>query len=68
VYTAWQARFPSRAEGYVRLALVWEQQRHDEQQARAILQTGIKQGAQPAGLLSFYLGRLKGSAPTASPE
>jgi hypothetical protein len=62
VYTAWNTRFPDRAGGYVRAALLWEQEWHDRKRASGILRVGVAQGAQPAGLLSFYLGRLEESA------
>jgi len=58
VYQQWQTRYPHRAEGYLRLAIVWDQHRDNPARARSFLQAGIEAGAEPAGLLAYYLAQL----------
>ena len=58
VYGQWMARFPGRAEPYVWAAIVYEQRLGDASRARSTLAAGLKQGAQPAGLLETYLAKL----------
>lgn len=58
VYAQWLVRYPDRAEGYVRAALVWEWLKGNRAQAAAVLQDGLNRGAQPAGLLTYALQRL----------
>jgi hypothetical protein len=58
VYRHWQDRYSDRAEGYVRTALVWDRYKGDPQRARQALQAGLDQGAEPAGLLAYYLLQL----------
>jgi hypothetical protein len=58
VYSQWMVRYPDRAEGYLRVALVWQWLKGNPAQAAAVLQDGLAQGAQPAGLLTGALERL----------
>lgn len=58
VYSHWMTRYPDRAEGYVRVALVWERLKGDRAQAAAVLRDGLARGAQPEGLLTQALEQL----------
>jgi putative inorganic carbon (HCO3(-)) transporter len=58
VYSQWMARFPDRAETYVLVAIVWDQHKEDRARAIAVLRSGLEHGAQPGGLLSWYLSRV----------
>nr|MBC7245810.1 O-antigen ligase family protein [Chloroflexota bacterium] len=58
VYSHWVARFPQRAEPVVLVALVREQHQDDPKGAAAVVKSGIEKGAQPKGLLLYYLDRL----------
>jgi putative inorganic carbon (HCO3(-)) transporter len=58
VYSQWMVRYPDRAEGYVRVALLAERWQGDRTRAAAVLQEGLKQGAQPAGLLTAALAQI----------
>lgn len=59
VYSQWMARYPDRAEGYLRVALVWQWLKGDRAQAAAVVQQGLANGAQPAGLLTYALEQLR---------
>lgn len=59
IYRNWMARFPQRAEPVLLVALVQERDSGDLQGAAATLQSGIKRGAQPQGLILYYLEQLK---------
>jgi tetratricopeptide (TPR) repeat protein len=61
VYRHWNDRYPQRAEGYVLHALVWAQHKGDPARARAVLQSGLDAGAEPAGLLAYYAALLEGA-------
>jgi hypothetical protein len=52
-------RYPDRAEGYARIAIVWDRDKGDKAQAVAVLRAGLDRGAQPAGLLATYLAALE---------
>ncbi len=58
VYSHWMRRYPTRAEHYVQVALVWEHYRGDAERARQVLESGLASGAEPAGLLVYYLEML----------
>ncbi|MCB0246892.1 MAG: hypothetical protein KDI12_26010, partial [Anaerolineae bacterium] len=58
VYSNWMVRYPDRAEGYVRVALVWDRLAGNRTQAVAVLHDGLTKGAQPAALLSTALEQL----------
>ncbi len=58
VYTQWLVRYPDRAENYLRPALIYDRHLGDVARARAVLQSGLEHGAEPAGLLAQYLARL----------
>lgn len=58
VYSQWMVRYPDRAEGYVRVALVADRLQGDRARAAAVLQDGLNRGAQPAGLLASALAQL----------
>ena len=62
IYGNWLQRFPQRAEPYVQVALVWEKHKGDAERARAVLESGLEKGAEPAGLLNYYLSRVAGCA------
>jgi O-antigen ligase len=59
VYSQWMNRYPDRAEGYARIAIVWDRDKGDKAQAMAVLRSGLDRGAQPAGLLAAYLAALE---------
>lgn len=59
VYSQWMTRYPDRAEGYLRAALVWQWLKGDRAQAAAVVQQGLANGAQPAGLLTYALEQLR---------
>lgn len=58
VYGQWMARFPQRAEWYAATAVVYAQFLGDDAAARHVLERGLQQDAQPAGLLDYYLAQL----------
>ena len=58
VYSQWMVRYPDRAEAYVRVALVWATLKGDPARAAAVLQEGLANAAQPAGLLRYSLAHL----------
>ncbi len=58
IYANWMTRFPQRAEPYVWSAVVHWEHRHAPQDAVAVLTLGVERGAQPHGLLSYYLGQI----------
>jgi putative inorganic carbon (HCO3(-)) transporter len=58
IYTPWMIRFPERAESYVLIALVRDQYQDDPKGAARVLNSGIESGAEPRGLLLYYLGQL----------
>ena len=60
VYSQWMYRFPSRAEEYVQLAIVWHRYKQDAEKAAMILHSGLDHGAQPQGLLVYYLSQSLG--------
>jgi hypothetical protein len=62
-YGQWMARYPDRAEGYVRGALAAESGGAAPAKARAIVNRGLEAGAEPEELLRHYDARLKGSTP-----
>lgn len=55
LYSQWMSRFPDRAENYVMLALIADEQPDAPTIATSLLQSGREQGAEPGQLLSFYL-------------
>lgn len=59
VYGNWQSRYPDRAEGYVRSAVVWERFKGEPERARQLLETGLESMAKPEGLLTYYRSRLE---------
>ena len=59
IYTQWMQRYPDRSETYVQLALIYDRHLGDPDRARAVLRSGLEQGAAPAGLLARYLARLE---------
>lgn len=59
IYRNWMARFPQRAEHVMLVALVREHYLGDPEGAVAVLHSGIEGGAQPRGLLLYYLEQLK---------
>jgi len=59
VYGYWMARYPDRAETYVKVAMVWDRHKGDRARAAAVLRSGLDRGAQPRGLLSYYRLQLK---------
>jgi hypothetical protein len=59
IYRYWNNRYPQRAEGYVLRALVWARHQGDPARARALVQTGLDAGAEPAGLLVHYWSMLE---------
>ena len=63
IYSQWMVRYPDRAEGYVRVALVWDRLAGNRTQAVAVLHDGLTKGAQPAGLLNAALAQLGETAP-----
>jgi putative inorganic carbon (HCO3(-)) transporter len=58
IYSNWMARFPQRAEPVVLVALVRERYLGDTQGAAAVVRSGVERGAQPHGLLLYYLEQL----------
>jgi putative inorganic carbon (HCO3(-)) transporter len=62
IYGNWMQRFPERAEPYVQVALVWEKHKGDATRARAVIESGLENGAEPAGLLRYYLSGAAGYA------
>jgi putative inorganic carbon (hco3(-)) transporter len=54
VYGHWSSRYPQRAEGFALLSLVWAEHKDDPDRARAIVQSGLDAGAEPADLLTYY--------------
>ncbi|MBN1953646.1 MAG: O-antigen ligase family protein [Anaerolineae bacterium] len=58
VYAQWKTRYPGRAEHYVQLARVWERYLGDPARARAVLEAGLANDAQPEGVLRSYLDDL----------
>lgn len=58
IYRPWMSRFPERAESYVLVALVKDQYQDDPKAAASVLNSGIARGAEPRGLLLYYLGQL----------
>jgi putative inorganic carbon (HCO3(-)) transporter len=59
VYQNWQTRYPDRAEGYVRSAIVWQEYKGDPGHAQQVLEMGLKNGAKPQGLLTYYRSQLE---------
>jgi putative inorganic carbon (HCO3(-)) transporter len=59
VYRHWQNRYPDRAEGYVRAAIVWERYKAEPGRARQVLETGLENEARPLGLLTYYRSQLE---------
>jgi len=59
VYRHWQTRYPDRAEGYVRSAMVWERHKTEPERARQVLEAGLENGAKPQGLLTYYRSQLE---------
>lgn len=55
VYTHWNSRYPDRAEGYVQLAVVWQQHKGNPARATSLIQSGLERGAEPRDLLIYYL-------------
>jgi len=62
VYSAWQSRFPLRAEYYVLHAVVRSGPQGDVSAAVQLLQAGLDRGAQPGGLLQHHLRTLQETA------
>jgi tetratricopeptide (TPR) repeat protein len=62
IYRHWNNRYPQRAEGYVLRALVWARHKDDPARARALVQSGVDAGAEPAGLLVHYLSLLESAS------
>ncbi len=58
IYANWMTRFPQRAEPYVWSAVVHQEHRGAARDAVAVLTAGIERGAQPRGLLLYYLDQL----------
>jgi hypothetical protein len=58
IYANWMTRFPERAEPYVWIAVVHREHRDAARDAVAVLTSGIERGAQPRGLLLYYLDQL----------
>ena len=59
IYSYWMRRYPKRAESYIQTALVWEKHKGNPPRARAALESGLDNGAEPEGLLNYYLSQLK---------
>jgi tetratricopeptide (TPR) repeat protein len=59
IYQNWQNRYPDRAEGYVRSAIVWERYKAQPERARQVLETGLENRAKPQGLLNYYRSQLE---------
>ena len=59
VYQHWQTRYPDRAEGYVRSAIVWERYKGEPGRARQVLETGLENRAKPQGLLTYCRSQLE---------
>jgi hypothetical protein len=59
VYRQWMNRYPDHAEHYVRLAMVWDLYNDDPERAASILNAGLENNAQPAGILRDYLQKLQ---------
>lgn len=59
VYRHWQTRYPDRAEGYVRSAIVWERYKAEPGRARQVLETGLENRAKPQGLLTYCRSQLE---------
>lgn len=59
IYGQWMARYPDRAEGYLRVALVWQWLKGDPARAAAVVQQGLANGAQPDHLLDAALEQLR---------
>jgi putative inorganic carbon (hco3(-)) transporter len=55
IYTQWMTRYPDRAEAVLQVALIYDRQLGDRGRARSVLQSGLEQGATPAGLLTRFL-------------
>jgi hypothetical protein len=61
VYGQWMARFPERAENYAAAAAVYAWRLDDSAGARQVLEKGLRAGAQPAGLLTYFMAQLPAS-------
>jgi len=59
VYGHWQTRYPDRAEGYVRSAIVWARYKGEPGRAQQVLEAGLEKGAKPQGLLTYYRSQLE---------
>ncbi len=59
IYGLWMVRYPQRAESYIQIALVWERHLGDSARARAVLESGLENGAQPRELVSYYVSLLE---------
>lgn len=66
IYRPRMIRFPERAESYVLIALVREQHQQNPQAAAAVLSSGIERGAEPRGLLLYYLEVVRGTSHSGS--
>jgi O-antigen ligase len=60
VYRHWQNRYPGRAETYVKSAIIWRQHKGNADRAASILEAGLANNAQPAGLLTYSLSQVRG--------
>jgi putative inorganic carbon (HCO3(-)) transporter len=58
IYTHWKNRFPERAESHVLFALVYEQHQGNPEGAAEVVRSAIDRGAEPQGLLLYYLNQL----------
>jgi putative inorganic carbon (HCO3(-)) transporter len=59
VYSQWMQRFPTRAEEYVQVAVIWHRYKGNRKRAATVLQSGLDHGAEPRGLLLYYTGTLE---------
>jgi putative inorganic carbon (HCO3(-)) transporter len=59
VYAHWQNRYPDRAEGYVRSAILRQRFMGEQAHARQVLSMGLENEARPKGLLTYYLSELR---------
>lgn len=65
IYSQWTSRFPQRAEHYVLIALVRDRHQDNPRGAAAVLNSGIERGAEPQGLLLYYLETMQKPAEAA---
>lgn len=57
IYGHWKSRYPERAETYAQIALLWADHGSDVARACAVLDEGLRAGAQPEGILCYARDR-----------